>query len=128
MSFADLAAFVAGGMLSGHDEHFAASVEIASCESSEEARTLTNALLRRCGVFLAPSGEFCPLEVAVIPGEGRCFYDVVLHQLSESGGAGLLAHADVLTLSMLEALSTCREQFEEFLAADEESQEAQRSQ
>ena len=66
--------------------------------------------------------------MAVVPGEGRCFYDAVLHQLADCGGPGLYAHADVLTLSMLQALSTCREQFEEILAIDEASQEVQRSQ
>ena len=122
MSVAHHASLPAAGTSSGTDE------DIAARASLEEARAATNALLARCGDFAAPSGEFGPLEVAIIPGAGRCFYDAVLHQLAESGGAGRVAHADVLTLSMLEALSTCREQFEEFLTADEKSNEVQLSQ
>ena len=99
--------------------------DIAARASLEEARASTNALLARCSDFAAPSGEFGPLQVAIIPGAGRCFYDAVLHQLAESGGAGLVAHADVLALSMLEALSTCRDDFEEMLAISEKSDEVQ---
>ena len=119
MSVADCSSPPAAAMSSCTDE------DIAARASLEEARASTNALLAHCGDFAAPSGEFGPLQVAIIPGAGRCFYDAVLHQLADSGGAGLVAHADVLALSMLEALSTCRDHFEEMLAIHEKSDEVQ---
>lgn len=110
------------------DEDMAAMMEIAALESLDADRVLTNGLLQRCGDFVAPSGACGPLKVAIIPGQGRCFYDAVLRQLADCGDARLHAHADVLTLSMLQALSTCREQFEGAIAIDEASQEGQRDQ
>ena len=119
MSVADYSSLPAASMSSCTDE------DIAARASLEEARAATNALLAHCGDFVSPSGEFGPLQVAIIPGAGRCFYDAVLHQLAESGGAGLVAHAEVLMLSMLEALSTCRDHFEEMLIISERSDEVQ---
>ena len=78
------------------DEGMAAIMEIAALESLDADRVLTNALLQRCGDFVAPSGACGPLQVAIIPGLGRCFYDAVLHQLADCGDARLHAHADVL--------------------------------
>ena len=79
MSLADNVASAAAGMFSADDEDIAATLEIAARESLEGARTLTNALLRRCGDFVAPSGACGPLQVAIVPGECHCFYDAVLH-------------------------------------------------
>ena len=84
MSLADSAASASAGMFSADDDDISATLEIAAHESLEGARTLTNVLLRRCGDFLAPSGACGLLQVAIVPGEGRCFYDAVLHQLADS--------------------------------------------
>ena len=126
MSLADSAAQAAVSGSAADDEDMAAVKQIAARESLDADRALTNGLLQRCGDFVAPSGVCGPLQVAIIPGQGRCFYDAVLHHLADCGDARLHAHADVLTLSMLQALSTCREQFEEAIAIDEASQEVQR--
>ena len=128
MQLADSAAQAAVASSSGDDEDMAAIMEIAALESLDADRVLTNGLLQRCGDFVAPSGACGPLQVAIIPGQGRCFYDAVLHQFADCGDSQLFAHADVLTLSMLQALCTCREQFEEAIAIDEASQEGQGAQ
>ena len=47
--------------------------------SLQEWHEQANDLLRHCGEHMSPAGTSGPLRVAPIPGEGRCFYNAVMH-------------------------------------------------
>ena len=106
-----------------------ASSESLRSAGGRYARTVEdgNSLLARCGDFVSPAGLSAPLQVALMPRSGWCFYHAVLHQLAEMGRAPGELHRHVLGLAMLDALIVCREQFEEAMGIEEQAEPEQRA-
>ena len=52
--------------------------------SLQEFHEQANSLLQQCSEHMRFPGTFGPLQVAPIPGEGRCFYNAVMHQCGQA--------------------------------------------